>query len=478
MNDKLKDFLDPPVGTQYTSVMDSSTKTYPLSPFNSWYMVFVPYATCDAHTGNNTVTYTGSFGRSVKVYHKGMANSLSVIQWIETNFKSPAPEEVFIAGSSAGSIGAITSTPYYMELFKKYSSTTRMTMLGDAGIFRLTEYFEEKALPIWWAKTSSEIPLMWPTFIPSLASGPQSLIYSKTGLIKGFAGMWEKIVPYYYDPNFPTTNPPTRKFAEYTDSSDDVQEYFNYRIHRYDPSDTITQNAAATDWQQDMLSYTSAVSTSNPNYRYYIAPGSDHVILNNNPKIFSLEVPFPNGTRFEDFLRALLTADVRLPIASVSAPSGTLSMFSVTPSTVQAGTVTDVTIAGSGFLTGATVTFKGKSTIAASATGTGAAVTFGDEADIPPTAVVTDMVDEDGDGILDTIYATVTANDEGIWDVVVTQSSSVITQSSSALAQSSSDDDDDDDEDDDDDDEDEDEDEDNGVADSNSLEFSVDDDED
>jgi hypothetical protein len=384
MNSRLKDFLDPTAGTTFTSVMDGAEETYPTSPFHDWYKVFVPYATCDVHIGNNTVTYirtTTSGTQQLQVYHKGMANSLSVVKWIDENFGDPDPEQLFLSGSSAGSIGAIASAPYYM-LFP----SSQVTVLGDAGIFRLTPYFEKNALPNW------KLDLMWPTFIPSLASGP-TLLYNDE--IKGFAGLWENIVPHYS----------THKFAEYTDSSDDTQRFYNYRAHRFDPNDKTTQQAAGDDWEQDMRSYTNAMWQTNPNYRYYIAPGIGHVILNNNPKIFSLKVAnsLENGAEatFIDFLTSELSSDITEPASSVK-PSVDHRVFEVKPSTIQAGMATDITIVGRNFTPGATVTF-----------------TPSEENQLGSPPTVSNVRWEN----LDAISATVTANDAGIWNVVVTQAS-------------------------------------------------------
>ncbi len=100
------------------------------------------------------------------------------------------------------------------------------------------------------------------------------------------------------------------------------------------------------------------------------------------------------------------TASDSISVTVDNEPSAGVTVDSITPNSMSAGSTTDVTISGSGFAAGADVTFENGSGPAPEAS----------------NVVVTDV---DGDEVLDTITATVTAKSGGpprkrVWDVRVT----------------------------------------------------------
>jgi hypothetical protein len=50
-----------------------------------WSMIFIPYCTGDAHSGNNTVDFGGDVG---EVNFKGRANTQAVLSWAQERFKA------------------------------------------------------------------------------------------------------------------------------------------------------------------------------------------------------------------------------------------------------------------------------------------------------------------------------------------------------------------------------------------------------
>ena len=94
--------------------------------------VFVPYCTGDVHLGNRSVTYDapaseGHEAHEFTIHHKGSVNALAALEWTYEAFSGP--KEIFVTGSSAGSI----PSPYYAHLVKQQYPDARVAQLGDAS---------------------------------------------------------------------------------------------------------------------------------------------------------------------------------------------------------------------------------------------------------------------------------------------------------------------------------------------------------
>ena len=94
------------------------------NPFLSYNFVVIPYCTGDFHWGNKTKSYLS--GRFF-IHHQGFVNAQAVLEWVYIQF--PEPESILVAGSSAGSIGAILHASYIIEA---YPNST-VSVLGDSG---------------------------------------------------------------------------------------------------------------------------------------------------------------------------------------------------------------------------------------------------------------------------------------------------------------------------------------------------------
>ena len=96
------------------------------NPFSSYYFVVIPYCTADLHWGDKEKTYVFRDQEFI-VQHKGFINGQSVLKWVYTHFSKP--ESILVAGSSAGSYGAILHSD---SVIKRYP-TSKVVVLSDSG---------------------------------------------------------------------------------------------------------------------------------------------------------------------------------------------------------------------------------------------------------------------------------------------------------------------------------------------------------
>lgn len=90
-------------------------RTQPENLFNDWTIVHVPYCTGDVHIGNAVREYEGDgvaaildkdicLNQNQSVHNNGYNNSMAAFKWALENY--PEVDQLAIAGSSAGSLGA------------------------------------------------------------------------------------------------------------------------------------------------------------------------------------------------------------------------------------------------------------------------------------------------------------------------------------------------------------------------------------
>jgi hypothetical protein len=218
------------------------------NPFKDWYVVYLPYCTGDLFWGAADHQYPTSPSTTWTIKHRGFVNFQAVLKWVKNNFR--LPEEIFVAGSSAGGYGAIMDYPYIREAFP----LTRVYVLGDAANGIMGDDFSNKADAVW--------NIQLPTWI--LGSNISTLTIED---------IYSNIAAEY----------PLMKFAQYTTSLDQTQVWF-YHLQLdnnvQDPS--IWDDLTATDfgtWNYYMNFYTHGTAAVAPNYRFYIGGGYDHTIL-------------------------------------------------------------------------------------------------------------------------------------------------------------------------------------------------------
>ncbi len=113
------------------------------NPVRDWNIVFIPYCTGDVHIGSRDMLYRDPLGfvnsgNPVMVQHRGFDNFMAVREWMRQNLDRKNTERVLIAGSSAGSYGALLHFP---RLYRLFPQRTKISLLGDAGAGVFTQGF-------------------------------------------------------------------------------------------------------------------------------------------------------------------------------------------------------------------------------------------------------------------------------------------------------------------------------------------------
>lgn len=101
------------------------------NPFLDYNMVSLPYCTGDVHVGagKKIYTYTDSSGKEVSVptFHVGYRNSMTVLDWVFDNFRTP--QRIVVAGSSAGAIGS----SFYSGIIAERYPCVPVVLLADGA---------------------------------------------------------------------------------------------------------------------------------------------------------------------------------------------------------------------------------------------------------------------------------------------------------------------------------------------------------
>ena len=230
----------------------------PENPFSDYHAIYVPSCTGDIYLGNNVQTYETSTGASIEIYHRGFVNLNSAINWAFENVI--APDNVFVTGCSAGSIGSIRAAPHLIEHY----ADARVTQLGDSLGFLFSTpaaideiYGSHHTLPDW---------------IPAFANfDPEQF----------------KMADLY---NAVAANYPEQRFAQYNTERDHVQ----VRYH-------TAGGASAETFAPLLADAISDIHSASPNFRSYMADGNVHCIMPGSD-FYSREV---NGVRFRDWVADL-----------------------------------------------------------------------------------------------------------------------------------------------------------------------------
>jgi hypothetical protein len=116
--------------TGYGGILDFAN---PVNPFLDFSVVFIPYCTGDVHIGTATRRY-GDDSTARPLNHNGYLNVRAVLDWVERQgYRPPA---VVVAGTSAGSYGAVFHFPAIARMFPR----SRLALIGDSGVPLLPNY--------------------------------------------------------------------------------------------------------------------------------------------------------------------------------------------------------------------------------------------------------------------------------------------------------------------------------------------------
>jgi hypothetical protein len=233
----------------------------PRNPVRDWSFVFVPYCTGDVHSGSNTARYRDpDTGEPFTIRHRGADNFRVVLQWIRANFAGP--EQILVAGSSAGAYGAAT---HYERIRDAYPGA-RAAMLGDAGQGVTTPDFLERRNGNWRYQ------------LPESVFGANAQLTADDDIVG--------ILAAHY---------PNDRFAQYTTAHDQTQAGF-YALMG-------AQNACRA-WTESMARGLERRQHA-ANFRAYLAAGASHTILRDD--LFYTEQS--GGAPFAEWVAALVNGD-------------------------------------------------------------------------------------------------------------------------------------------------------------------------
>jgi hypothetical protein len=241
----------------------------PANPFQDWTKVFIPYCTGDVGWGNRDVVYQTV--PPLPIRHRGYANVRAVLRWIENHYLDnnlPAPAKVAFTGSSAGAyatIGVVFPEATKIEAIIK-KEKTQTYVIADSGNGIVTDSFLKSAEANWGsAKPNRGFASTLPDYLVKVLDG------GAAGLPVGFFGELTK--------RFPGT-----RFGQFQNAYDNIQTLvLNTMKHTAEPQRWTDPRDLAESLAQWSLSARRAtnLSAAAPNYRFYTAGGTEHLILVN-----------------------------------------------------------------------------------------------------------------------------------------------------------------------------------------------------
>ena len=92
------------------------------NPFADWNFVYIPYASADFHVGGSDFPYTGVDGKARILHHHGAQNMKAALDALPEAFAKP--EQLLIAGESAGAFGCLAHAPAVAARFPACGDVT------------------------------------------------------------------------------------------------------------------------------------------------------------------------------------------------------------------------------------------------------------------------------------------------------------------------------------------------------------------
>ena len=198
---------------------------------------------------------------AITVHHNGFVNVTAVRNWIYQNFK--APDSIFVAGSSGGGDAALM---HYSYLRQHYTNVNNWVYLADSSFGVVTDQFLTTDIANWKAYENR------PMWIPAIANATPSQMTWDFVEVQG---------EQYYK---------TGALAEFGTAYDTL-ESITYQI----------MGGMMADWHDQMEAHVQDVSGQVPSFRYLIAPGTAHIVLNQDT-FYQYQV---NGVSLSDWVASL-----------------------------------------------------------------------------------------------------------------------------------------------------------------------------
>jgi len=248
----------------------------PANPFADYTVVYAPYCSGDVHLGDAEQHYQapaidGHEAHQIHIRHRGLANATTALDWTYNHVFAPA--QIFVTGSSAGSI----PSPFYAVLLAEQYPAADVVQLGDAsGGYRGFANFSPYDI--------------WHT----------DRVVSGLDYVRGIPA--DEFSFHHLYIGAAQRNPAIR-YASYDNAEDDVQKQF-----------LALGGTPAAELKPLLEQNLTEIGQAIPDFRYYVAGGTMHTILL-RPEVYSYEV---NGTRFVDWLAALASGR---PVSNVMCES-------------------------------------------------------------------------------------------------------------------------------------------------------------
>ena len=113
------------------------------NPFHEWNFILLPYATGDFHVGNNDFAYTDGKRKRRILHHYGARNVTASLEAAKDLF--PQPDQLLIAGESAGAFGCIAQAAHIIDFFPNCKN---ITVFSDSGQISYPKW-KETVRDIW-----------------------------------------------------------------------------------------------------------------------------------------------------------------------------------------------------------------------------------------------------------------------------------------------------------------------------------------
>ena len=244
-------------GVGASGIFDFENKANPLRDYS---MVVAPYCTGDLHLGTSVHDY----GNGVVVHHNGFINGSTAMAAAAALF--PQPDEVVVAGASAGSAGA----PAYGGAAHDVFPDAKVSVIADSSAAYPGSPEITLAIGGLWGTKGSIPP--WPETedLPPEA-------WSLPGLFVNAS-----------------KHDPALRFATYNTAYDKVQSEFSAKIGT-DPANLVDLIDENNTWIRDR-----GVTIQN-----WVAPGNDHTVLQSDD-LYTEEV---KGTKLIDWLSNFIVGE-------------------------------------------------------------------------------------------------------------------------------------------------------------------------
>jgi hypothetical protein len=241
----------------------------PDNPYKNWTAVFLPYCTGDVFTGSKQAVYQNPSDPNVQlpIQHRGFDNFAYVLKYLKQqrrnlfgwNNGDYQPAKILVAGSSAGSYGAVLNYPW---IKKELGKEAKVSLVSDGGVGVITDGFVNTAL--FGANSSWNIDQNLHPVFSQLA--PVDAAHFLPKVIGTLASRYD-----------------SEKFGQYTNAYDAVQTLFLNIMEVSDgsrPPQALYDFSDIPAWSDRMWRITGGLKQAFPrNYRRYVDPGCNHTVF-------------------------------------------------------------------------------------------------------------------------------------------------------------------------------------------------------